>query len=183
MATLNPNLTVEASTTSTTSSGLNNITLLQPTNFSLTIDRKTFPNLQFFCQTVLHPALNVNPVEVPFKKVSSVPFAGDKLNFTELTVIILVDEEMNSYTEMYNWMQRIVQTNEVSPINRQSNQPPTYSDITLNILSSHNNKTRQIQYYDCIPTSLGDMTLESTSGDNAFVTFPATFRFSSFELR
>ena len=63
------------------------------------------------------------------------------------------------------------------------NKPPTYADITLNILSSNNNKVRQIRYIDCIPTSLGDMTLESTSGDVSFITFPASFRFSYFELK
>ena len=182
MATLNPSLTVEASTTSTTSSGLNNITLLQPTNFSLTIDRKTFPNLQFFCQTVLHPALNVNPVEVPFKKVSSVPFAGDKLNFTELTVIILVDEEMNAYTEMYNWMQRIVQTQNKTPLERIDGVPPTVCVVTLMILSSANNTTRKIKYIDCVPVGLGNMVMEATTGDTTQITFPATFRFSYFEL-
>ena len=182
MATLDPTITVEASATSTTSTGLNNINYLQPTAFNLSIDRKNFANLQFFCQTVLHPSLNVNSVEMPYKHISAVPFAGDKLTFTELTVIIIVDENLNAYTEMYNWMQRLVQTNERRPTERRDNQPPTYCDMTLNILSSHNNTTRKIKYYDCIPTSLGDMTLESTTGDVQFITFPATFRFSHFEL-
>ena len=55
--------------------------------------------------------------------------------------------------------------------------------MTLSILSSHNNKIRQIKYNDSLPVSLGDMTLESTSGDVQFITFPATFRFSTFELK
>jgi hypothetical protein len=182
MPTLNPNVTVDASTT-TSSSNLNNINFLQPTAFSLSIDRKNFTNLQFFCQAVLHPALNMNAAEVPYKRISSVPFAGDKLTFTELTAIIIVDENLNSYTEMYNWMQRIVQNSERSSLDRTSTEPPTYCDMTINILSSHNNVTRRIKYLDCIPTSLGDMTLESTSGDVQFITFPATFRFSTFELQ
>ena len=124
----------------------------------------------------------VNSVEIPFKGISSIPFAGDKLTFSELTCMIIVDENLNAYTEMYNWLQRTVQ-NTVTALNKTEDQPPTYSDITLNILSSHNNMTRQIRYLDCIPTGLGDLSLESTTGDVSFITFPATFRFTTFELK
>jgi hypothetical protein len=182
MPDLNTNITVDVSTTSS-SSGLNNLNYLQPSAFKLTIDRKHYANLEFFCQTVLHPSLSVNSMEVPYRNISSVPFAGDKLTFTELTCIIIVDENLNSYTEMFNWMNRMVQTNESRALDRTSTVPPTYSDITLSILSSHNNTTRTIRYTDCVPTSLGDMSLESTSGDVQYITFPATFRFTTFELK
>lgn len=182
MPTLNPAVTVAVSNT-TSSSGLNNLNYLQPSAFKLTIDRKNFPNLEFFAQTVLHPALSMNPVEVPYKRISSIPFAGDKLTFTELTCMIIVDENLNSYTEMYNWMNRIVEENERRPSARTANLPPITSDVTLSILSSHNNTVRTIKYLDCLPVSLGDITLESTSGDVQYITFPATFRFSTFELK
>jgi len=82
MPTLNPSVSVNVSDTNPTS-GLNNINFLQPTSFKLTVDRKHFANLEFFCQTVLHPNLGLNPVEVPFKRISSIPLAGDKLTFSE----------------------------------------------------------------------------------------------------
>jgi len=182
MPTLDQTITVAASSASS-SSGLNNLNYLQPSAFKLTIDRKHYANLEFFAQTVLHPNLQMNPVEVPFKRISSVPFAGDKLTFAELTCMIIVDENLNSYTEMFNWMTRLVETNETIPSNRLADKPATTADLTLSILSSHNNVTRTIKYLDCLPISLGDMTLESTSGDVQYITFPATFRFSSFELK
>ena len=88
MPTLNPSLEV---LTSSASSGLNNVNYLQPNAFKLTIDHKHFQNLEFFAQTVLHPSLSSNPVEMPFKRVTSVPFTGDKLTFGELTAMIIVD--------------------------------------------------------------------------------------------
>lgn len=182
MPVLNPSVSVNVSNTNPTS-GLNNINFLQPTSFKLTVDRKHFANLEFFCQTVLHPNLGLNAIEVPFKRVSSIPFAGDKLTFSELTAIIIVDENLNSYTEMFNWMSRLVEQKDRLPTERSSELAPTYSDITLSILSSHNNTVRTIKYLDCIPTALGDMTLESTLSDNTFITFPASFRFSSFDLK
>jgi hypothetical protein len=125
----------------------------------------------------------MNPVEVPFKRISSIPFAGDKLTFTELTCMIIVDENLNSYTEMYNWMNRLVEQNETVPSNRLATVPPSTADMTLSILSSHNNTVRTIRYLDCLPIALGDMTLESTAGDVQYITFPATFRFSTFDLK
>ena len=181
MTILNPDVSIDVSNVTSTS-GLNNLNYLQPTAFKLSIDRKHYANLEFFAQTVLHPALSMNPVEVPYKRISSVPFAGDKLTFTELTCMIIVDENLNSYTEMYNWMNRLVETNERTPSNKTDALPPTSADMTLSILSSHNNVVRTIRYLDCLPVSLGDMTLESTSGDVQYITFPATFRFSTFEL-
>jgi len=180
MPTLNPSLAVD---TTTSASALNNVNYLQPNAFKLTIDHKHFQNLEFFCQTVMHPALSSNPIEVPYKRISSIPFAGDKLTFGELTAMIIVDENLNAYTEMYKWLERTIEQQDNTPLYRTASKPPTYADITLNILSSNNNKTRQIRYIDCIPTSLGDMTLESTAGDVSFITFPASFRFSYFELK
>jgi hypothetical protein len=180
MPILNPSLEVDVNSAS---SGLNNINYLQPNAFKLTIDNKHFKNLEFFCQTVMHPSLSSNPVEMPYKRITSVPFTGDKLTFGELTAMIIVDENMNSYTEMYNWLQRTIEQDDTTPLNRSASNPATYADITLSILSSHNNTTRQIRYIDSRPTSLGAMALESPAGDVTFITFPATFRFSYFELR
>lgn len=184
MSTLNPDITVAVDTSLTGSStGLNNINLLQPTAFQLVVDRKNFPNLQFFCQSVALPAMNMAAVEVPIKRISSIPMAGDKLTFGELECMIVVDENLNAYTEMYNWMQRTIQTNQINPLDRADNLPPTYSDITVSILSSHNNTTRSIKYLDCVPTGIGNLIMEATTGDTTAITFPATFRFSYFELK
>ena len=179
MPTLNPNVTVDVDNSISAMTG---ISYLQPTSFQLSIDRKHYPNLQFFCQSILHPSMSLNAVEMPIKRLGSIPFAGDKLTFGELTAIIIVDENLNAYTEMYNWMDRLVDSKDTTPLNRLENDPPTYSDITLSILSSHNNTTRTIKYIDCVPTGLGNMMMEATTGDTTQITFPATFRFSYFEL-
>jgi hypothetical protein len=181
MAQLQPSVSVQAE--ASTNTALTTINLLQPTGFKLTIDRRHYANLEFFAQSILHPSMEMNAAEQPYQRVGAIPFAGDKLTFTELTCIIIVDEEMNAYTEMYNWMHRLVETNEIGPDKAiRENVPTTYSDMTLSILSSHNNLIRSIKYKDCIPIALGDMVLEATAGDTQYITFPATFRFSHFEL-
>jgi len=160
----------------------NNINYLQPTSFKISLDRKNYPNLEFFCQSITHPGMLLNSVEVPFRKIAGIPFAGDKITFNELTANIILDEDMSSYEEMYKWIRRLLDTPPTSALNRSANNPPTYADITLHMLSSANNVTKQIRYLDCIPTSLGDIQLESTASGSEFISFAASFRFSYFEL-
>ena len=162
-----------------------NINYLQPTSFKLVIDRRNYPNLEFFCQNVTHPGMIFTPVEVPFTRVAGVPFPGDALTFNELSTNIILDEDLQGYKEMFDWIRRLLEThmiNRTASSNVSSSAPTTYADITLSILSSHNNQTKQVRYIDCVPTALGDISFESTASGTEFITFNASFRFNYFEL-
>ena len=158
-----------------------NFNYLQPTSFKLVIDRKNYPNLEFFCQNVTHPGMLMTAVEVPFRRISGVPVPGESLTFNELSCNILLDENLEGYSEMFNWVRRLLETN-MGQSRVSMTEPPTYADITLSILSSHNNQTKQIRYLDAVPTSLGDINFESTASGSEFITFNASFRFTYFEL-
>ena len=162
----------------------NNFNYLQPTSFKLVIDRKNFPNLEFFCQQVTHPGLLIPSAEVPIRRMQSIPYPGESLTINELSVDILLDENMESYTEMYNWVLRNQHTDMTTQTSlAKQGKIPTYADITLSILSSHNNTTLQVNYVDAMPTSLGDILFQSTASGTEFITFTATFRFSYFNLK
>ena len=160
-----------------------NINYLQPTSFKLVMDRKNYPNLEFFCQNITHPGMLLSAVELPYSKIAGVPMPGDTLTFNELSANIILDEDMQGYTEMYSWIRRNLDTNLKNSLDRTSAIPAHFADITLHILSSHNNTTKQIRYKDCVPTSLGDIQFESTSTGDSFITFNASFRFTYFDLR
>ena len=158
-----------------------NLNYLQPTGFKVIIDRTRYPNLEYFVQSVSHPGASLTPIELPVRRITSVPLAGDKMTFSEVGFDIIVDENMTSYKEMYDWMTRIVNEGQVSAGERDTKKP-TYADITLSVLSSHNNTAQKIRYLDCVPTGLGAIEFQSTSGDTTYVTFNASFRFSQFEI-
>ena len=161
-----------------------NFNYLQPTGFKLVIDRKNFPNLEFFCQQVTHPGLIMPSAELPTRRMQGIPFPGESLTINELSCDILLDENMESYSEMYSWILRNQMTNLDNQSRMQkADKPPTYADITLSIMSSHNNTTMQVRYIDAMPTSLGDIQFQSTASGTEFITFIATFRFSYFELK
>ena len=157
-----------------------NFNYMQPTSFKLVIDRRNYPNLEFFCQNVTHPGMIMNPVELPVRRLAGLPFPGDTLTFNELSTNILLDENLESYTEMFNWIRRLLENNMFDNNASGKATQPNYADITLSILSSHNNQTKQVRYIDCVPTSLGDINFESTSSGQEFITFAASFRFNYF---
>jgi len=160
-----------------------NLNYLQPTSFKLGISRTNYPNLEFFCQSVSHPGMYMNSVETPYQKLQGIPIPGDKLTFNELTANIILDENMTSYEEMYKWIRRILDTNMGGNIRGMTIGDSHYADLTLHILNSSNNLVKQIVYKDCVPTSLGDISLESTGTGTEYIVYTASFRFSYFDLK
>lgn len=156
---------------------------LQPSGFKVIIGRRDYPNLEYFAQSVVHPGASVNPLELPGKRVTSLPMAGDKITYGELSIEIILDEDMQSYKEMQSWLERIVNDGQVTE--QQSlttDKVPTYADITLSILTSHNNESTRIRYHDCVPTNIGSIQLSSNVSDVAYITYVCGFRFSTFEI-
>lgn len=151
---------------------------LQPSGFRVIISKQNYPYLSFMAQQIQHPSLEINAAEVPFRRMQSVPFIGDAITNNQLTVDAIIDENMQVYTEVYTWMQRHIETphqlNEGSGL-------ADYNDIRVEVLSSSNNTVKTIKYNNAFPVSLGDIQLASTSED-AFITFPITFRFDYFEF-
>ena len=157
-----------------------NKNFLQPTGFKFVIDRRNYPNLEFFAQTVTHPGSSVAPVELPTTRVTSIPLAGDKITYTTLDLEVILDEDMQSYKEMQSWLERIVNEGHVDET--RSGAVSTYGDISLLILSPMNNKNITIKYKDCVPTDIGSFNLAANTGDVSFNTFTVSFRFSEFEI-
>ena len=65
-----------------------NLNYLTPTGFRIVIDRARYPNLEYFCQTVTHPGATLNPVELPTRRITSVPLAGDKILFVDIINVL-----------------------------------------------------------------------------------------------
>lgn len=157
-----------------------NLNYLQPTGFKLIMDRKNYANLQFFASSVNHPSVTAAAPELAYSR-ANLMLSGDKLRFGEVTFSVILDENMTSYQEMYDWMQLLVETPTVSAMDRSETKVPTVADISLVALTSHNNSSKTIRYIDATPTSLGDIAFETTSGEN-HITFPVSFAFTYFEL-
>ena len=159
--------------------------MFQPTGFNVIIDREHYSNLRFFVQRVNHPGASNQAAEVPFSRIGGIPMPGNTMTYGSLTMDILLDEDFNSYIEMYNWMLRLVNTDQVTAVEsygKSSGPISTFSDITITSLTNSNNKNKTFKYHDCVPVSIGDVTMEATNASVEYLTFNAEFRFSYFEI-
>lgn len=175
-----------AISTTTVTAGVDTSTLstntnyLQPNGFRISIDRRYFPNLQFFAQSVFHPAMSVNAAEVSYTRLGRIPIPGDKISHNDVTFNVILDEDMASYQEIYDWLRTFVERNHAD--NSDTGTGPTTADITVSVMSSHNNVTKKIIYRDAFPVSLGDVVFEAAAGDVQYVICPVTFSFTDFDL-
>ena len=160
-----------------------NFNFFQPTNFKIVIDRKQYGNLEFFAQRVTHPGISIPSPNVSYKRVSSISIPGDTLSFDELSFDVIVDENLESYIEVYNWVTSLTDTKFEKVLNNKKQlSQPSEVDITIAVLSSANNKTKYFRYIDCTPTGVGSLSLESVSSDNNVVTFSVSFKVNYFDI-
>jgi len=158
---------------------------LAPTGFKITVSRENFPNLQFYAQQVMHPSMELAAVDVPYRR-ASVAVTGDTVSFGMLSMDILMDESMNTYEELFQWMERMVETPHRPNTGRllaggAIQEIAHYCDIRVQVLTSGNNVAREIKYVNTFPISLGDITFASTN-DGQFITFPVSFKFDYFDF-
>ena len=166
----------------TTKSTLQPPSFLQPTGYKLVVNRVRFPNLEFFAQSVNHPSINLAPAILPFRGVDAA-FPGDKIDYPELNLLVMLDEKMEIYQEMKTWLEDTVYKNVQRPTSIATNsKDQTEYDMSLLVLTSGNVLARTITYKSAFPTFIGDIEFASTPGTLQYISFPMTFKFTSFSF-
>lgn len=168
--------------------------LLQPPNTSLLVPNRfvlsfiRLPNMQFFCQTVNLPGINITPIQrtTPFVDLQ---VAGEKLIYDPLFITFLVDEDLRAWREIHDWMRGITfptTFDEYKDLSKQSpyanQRRPQYSDAVLVVLDSNQRGNYRFLFKDAFPSSLAPFTMSSTLGADSVMTVDATFTFSYFDI-
>lgn len=167
-----------------TNKNVYNLNNLSGNGFILVIDK--FPNLTFTIQDVRLPG-----VELPAKKMYSPAgylFApGDKLEYNSLDVKFLVDESLNNWREVYNWMRQLAPTNIGEGYDTVSQYTTRKTDGTrttgtLSVLTNNLNLNLKISYYGLIPVSLGQIDFSTSDSDNRTISCYASFVYDYFDM-
>lgn len=164
-----------------------NINPLSPNGYMFSIQR--LPKVSYFCQEVNLPTLTLGSTQqsTPF---SQAILAGDILEYSPLTIQFLVDDAMENYKSIHNWMNGLgfpenhdqYQTMLDQSTNNGSNLAKSYSDATLTVLGNSNNAIQTVQFVDMFPESLDSLTFVSTSQDVQYLVGSATFRYSYYKF-
>lgn len=161
-----------------------NVNPLSPNGFKFSIAK--LPDIEYFCQQVHIPGITFgDPILAnPF---ANIPIPGDHLTYDTLNVQFLVDEQMDNYISIYNWIVALgfpqsysqyvdyVAANQSSVL---SELATNYSIGTMQILNNTNNPVKTITFNDLFPISLETLQFQSTNDSVNYLTGSATFRFS-----
>jgi len=137
---------------------------------------------QYFCQSVNIPTITLGEVDrvTPFLDMYS---PGTKLKYDPLDISFIIDEELQSWKNLYDWFISIADPDGFggrSP-NRELQQQKQFSDATLTILSALNNPILRIEFTNVFPLTMSNINFDTRLSADTIVTCDATFRYQSYK--
>lgn len=165
-----------------------NVNFLSPLGFRLVLNRA--PHIEYFCQAAQLPTISMGTVQ-QVNPVLNLRLPDTKIEFAEFSVRFRVDENMENYQEITNWLFGLGSpetTNQYqnlvgSPAGKVfSSGSQVYSDARLIIMTSHKNPNIEINFKDIYPTSLTPLSFETTNPDVQYLEAEASFVYRNFDI-
>ena len=169
---------------------LKNRNFLSPVGFKFSLKRA--PGVAFFCNQANIPSLDLGIAEQP-TWLKNIDVPGDKIQFGDLTLRFLVDEDLVNYMELQRWIRglgypedmdefRKIEGEAVMPGNFGNSGDQIYSDGTLQILSSNLVPAFQVVFTDLFPYTLSTVTFDATDTDIEYFTADVSFKYTIYNL-
>ena len=169
---------------------IENRNFLSPVGFKFSLKRA--PGVAFFCNQANIPSMDLGIAEQP-TYLRNIPTPGDKIQFGDLTLRFLVDEDLVNYMELQRWIRglgypedmdefRKLEGEAVMPGNFGNSGDQIYSDGTLQILSSNLVPQFQVVFTDLFPYTLSTVTFDATDTDIEYFTADVSFKYTIYNL-
>ena len=169
---------------------IENRNFLSPVGFKFSLKRA--PGVAFFCNQANIPSMDLGIAEQP-TYLRNIPTPGDKIQFGDLTLRFLVDEDLVNYMELQRWIRglgypenmdefRKLEGEAVLPGNFGQAGDNIYSDGTLQILSSNLVPSFQVVFNDLFPYTLSTVTFDATDTDIEYFTADVSFKYTIYNL-
>ena len=123
-----------------------------------------------------------------------IPLPGDMMQFEDLTLRFLVDENLENYIEVQNWMRglgfpesleeayRFQEKNLEIQTPERNSQMGLYSDGTLTVLSNISIPKFKVKFRDMFPYSLSTIEFDAGVQDLEYQTAEVTFKYSIYHI-
>ena len=169
---------------------IENRNFLSPLGFKFTLNRA--PKVAFFGNSANIPSMTLG-VAVQTNYLKDIDTPGDKIVFEDFSLRFLVDENLENYMEIYNWirglgypesLQEIYDFQTSNPTFQQpdKSQMNLYSDGTLQVLTSKENPNFKIMFKDLWPYSLSTLQFDATSEDIQYFTADVVFKYTIYNI-
>jgi len=175
-----------------------------PIQFRFKISK--LPEVEFFIQTVNLPGISIGSATVP-TPLYDFPVPGDEISFQSLDVSFLVDENLNNYKELHDWIsglgfgkshQQFADLQATSEdrfpgstkgslvagveIPAPLSEGGIYSDATLTILNSKNIAKTEVRFQNVFPTSIGSLSYNVQASDVDYLKASASFSYINYDI-
>ena len=178
-----------------------NLDFASPSQFRFTLLK--VPNVEYFVTDVNLPGVSFSGDATINTRFTSVHFMGDRMEFEDLEVTFLVNEALENYREIHDWMvgigfpkdnqqyiDAIGSEQNMNPIaskvdNAKATGKPSVlmSDATLTILTNKNNPNLRVNFKNCFPTSLSGLSYTTQGTDTEQLTASVTFKYDIYEFQ
>ena len=164
-----------------------NTNYLSPLGFRFVLNRT--PTINYFVQNATLPSVSLLTTDVPNPLINRV-IPGTKLTYEPLSLSFMVDEDMQNYLELYDWLTGLGTPNSTNERKDFIERSQTFnkdfnsimSDGTLFALTSHQNANVKIIFKDMFPTSLSDLSFDSTLTDVEYLRATVTYQYLSYRI-
>ena len=164
------------------------------------------PNVEFFVQTANIPGITLGEVTMP-TPLKEISIPGDKITYASLDVSFLVDENLNNYKEIHDWITGLGfpqdhkqfgnllatssdrfsgSTASTAATGTSTARPLSeggiYSDATLTVLNSKNIAKTEIRFQNVYPVTLGGLSYDIKANDVSYITVNASFNYMYYDI-
>ena len=166
---------------------MSKLTDSQPTNLnqlnvvSFDISFSRLPNVQYFCQRISLPTVVLGETHEasPFMNTA---LEGDTLTYEAMSLSFVLDEDLQNYIEIYNWMTALGFPREYAQFaalkqESSGSQDTKYSDLDIILHTNKSNPNYRVKFTDVFPTSLSSIMFDSTPTGMDPIAVDATFNF------
>jgi len=175
-----------------------------PVQFRFKITK--LPLVEFFIQSANIPGISLGSAQQN-TPLYDIPIPGDKITYSSLDLSFIVDENLNNYKEIHDWLLALgFPNNHTQFANLQtegSDRVPgstagpivpgvatpaplaetgTYSDATLTVLNSKNIAKTEIRFENVYPTSLSSLSYDVRQTDIDYIQANVSFQYMNYNI-
>ena len=164
---------------------IKNRNFLSPSGFQFNLART--PKVDFFSNSARIPGIQLGEIMVG-NYLKSVPVPGDQVQFEDLTLSFIVDENLENYLEIHNWIYALGYPKSVQQFadlvydKGEIDNLKQFSDGTLTILNSNFNPMAYVKFTDMFPVSLSTLEFTASESDYTYFTATVTFKYLLYEI-
>ncbi len=165
---------------------IQNRNFLSPIGFKFTLAKE--PKVSFFSNSARIPEIVLGTAIQP-SYLKDVDVPGDKLQYGDFSLRFLVDEELENYMKIHNWMTGLgypETTKEYKDLTTNTqgirDSEEAFSDGSLHILNSNYRDIAIVKFNDLFPIGLTSLEFEATDTDVSYFTAEVVFKYTVYNI-